>query len=103
MTNQRNWHVYLIRDKRDALYCGITTDVQRRFIQHKEGKGAKALKGKMPLSLVFECLVGDRSTASKLEFSIKQLSKKEKERLVLDQPNNMIDYLANEITSKCEE
>lgn len=103
MTNQRNWYLYLIRDKRDALYCGITTDIQRRLIQHKEGKGAKALKGKMPLSLVFECLAGDRSTASKLEFSIKQLSKKGKERLVLDQPDDVIDYLSNQTASKCEE
>ncbi|EKT61187.1 GIY-YIG nuclease family protein [Providencia burhodogranariea] len=103
MTNQKNWYVYLIRDKYHALYCGITTDVQRRFVQHKEGKGAKALKGKMPLSLVFQCLVGDRSTASKLEFSVKKLSKKVKERLVLDQPDNVINYLANQTASKCEE
>lgn len=58
MTTQKNWYIYLIREKNNRLYCGITTDIQRRFTQHQEGKGAKALKGKMPLTLVFHCLVG---------------------------------------------
>ncbi|MGJ3353786.1 GIY-YIG nuclease family protein [Providencia sp. Je.9.19] len=100
---QNNWYLYLIRQKNNALYCGITTDVQRRFTQHKEGKGAKALKGKAPLTLVFQCAVGNRSSASQVEYKIKQLNKKTKERLVINQPDNIIDYLANYTLSKCEE
>lgn len=103
MTTQKNWHIYLIRDKNNRLYCGITTDVPRRFTQHETGKGAKALKGKMPLSLVFNVLVGDRSAASKLEYQVKQLSKKAKERLVIDQPDNIINYLVNQSALKCDE
>ncbi len=90
---QNNWYLYLVREKNNALYCGITTDVPRRFTQHKEGKGAKALKGKAPLTLVFQCAIGSRSAASQLEYQVKQLSKSKKERLVIDQPNNLIDYL----------
>ncbi|WP_272667546.1 GIY-YIG nuclease family protein [Providencia sp. PROV139] len=100
MTTQKNWYIYLIREKNNRLYCGITTGIQRRFTQHQEGKGAKALKGKMPLTLVFHCLVGDRSAASKLEFQVKKLSKKAKERLILDQPDNIINYLVNHSASK---
>lgn len=103
MSTQKNWYIYLIREKNNRLYCGITTDVSRRFTQHKEGKGAKALKGKMPLTLVFDCLAGDRATASRLEYQIKQLSKAVKERLVIDQPINILDYLMHQNTSKCEE
>ncbi|MDD9339692.1 MAG: GIY-YIG nuclease family protein [Providencia heimbachae] len=97
---QNNWYLYLVREKNNALYCGITTDVQRRFIQHKEGKGAKALKGKAPLTLVFQCVIGSRSAASQLEYQVKQLSKSKKERLVIDQPNNLIDYLQRYTLSK---
>lgn len=100
---QNDWYLYLVREKNNALYCGITTDVQRRFEQHKAGTGAKALKGKMPLTLVFSCLIGSRSTASKIEYQVKQLNKSTKERLVIDQPDNLINYLANYKLSKCEE
>lgn len=100
---QNSWYLYLVREKNNALYCGITTDVQRRFEQHKSGTGAKALKGKMPLTLVFSCLVGSRSAASQVEYKIKQLNKKTKERLVIDQPTDLIGYLAHAKLAKCEE
>lgn len=78
-----DWHVYLIRTRSNALYCGITTDVERRFSQHTSGKGAKALKGKGPLQLVWHNLAGtSRSEASKVEHQIKKLPKSTKERLV---------------------
>jgi len=78
------WSVYLVRMSSGRLYTGISTDVERRFAEHKEGgaKGAKALKGKGPLQLVFSQQVGDRSKASKLEARIKKLSKSEKEHLI---------------------
>lgn len=98
-----NWYLYLVREKNNALYCGITTNVQRRFEQHKAGTGAKALKGKMPLTLVFSCSIGSRSDASKAEYRVKKLNKKAKERLVIDQPDELIAYLESYILSKCDE
>ncbi|SJL84673.1 GIY-YIG nuclease family protein [Vibrio palustris] len=77
------WWVYLIRTRHNALYCGITTDVTRRFAQHQVGQGAKALKGKGPLHLVWmQKVATSRSEAQKIEYRIKQLSKKQKERLI---------------------
>jgi putative endonuclease len=69
----------------NGLYCGITTDVQRRFQQHQDGTGAKALRGKMPLFLVWSMMVGDRSLASKVEYHIKKLPKLRKEAIVSGQ------------------
>ncbi|AIN15382.1 GIY-YIG nuclease superfamily protein [Yersinia pseudotuberculosis] len=80
------WHLYLLRTASGTLYTGITTDVARRLAQHQAGKGAKALRGKGELTLVFHCEAGDRSTALKLEYRVKQLSKQQKEKLVIDQP-----------------
>ncbi|NOH81060.1 GIY-YIG nuclease family protein [Vibrio sp. RE86] len=78
------WYVYLIRMRNNALYCGITTDVERRFSEHSCGKGAKALKGKGPLSLAWFGSAGSsRSSASKIEYHLKRLDKKQKEKLVL--------------------
>ncbi len=85
-TTHSQWYVYLIRMRNNALYCGITTDVSRRFKQHQDGVGAKALKGKGPLVLEWHCPVGkSRSVASKIEWQIKRLTKCKKEQLILGQ------------------
>lgn len=76
------WFIYLIRTADNRLYTGITTDVARRFCQHQEGKGAKALRGKGRLELAFSHEVGEHSLALRLEYRIKQLTKRQKERLV---------------------
>jgi len=79
-----NWFVYIIRSANNSLYTGITTNIERRLQEHqgKDNKGAKALKGKGPLKMVWHTTAKDRSQASKLEYNIKQLSKADKERLV---------------------
>lgn len=78
-----NWSVYMVRTARGALYTGITTDVKRRFEEHQAGapRGARSLRGKGPLELVFSADAGDRSRASKLEWHIKQWSRSRKEAL----------------------
>ncbi|MEL7292246.1 MAG: GIY-YIG nuclease family protein [Pseudomonadota bacterium] len=81
--NSNTWYVYLVRMPSRALYCGITTDVERRFAQHKSGRGAKALKGKSPLIMEWFYPAGDsRSEASKLEWRVKKLPKAKKEHLI---------------------
>lgn len=77
-----SWYLYLIRCPDNRLYTGITTDIIRRFAQHQSGKGARALRGKGELALVFSQAVGNQSLALRAEYRIKQWSKAEKERLV---------------------
>ena len=75
----------MVRMKNGNLYTGITTDVQRRFEEHcTSPKGARALKGKGPLELVFQVEVGDRSLASKMEWKVKHLSKEKKEKMIMN-------------------
>tara|TARA_Y100001936_G_scaffold196129_1_gene196553 strand:+ start:373 stop:609 length:237 start_codon:yes stop_codon:yes gene_type:complete len=66
------------------LYTGVTQDVPRRFKEHQKegGKGAKYLKGKKPLKLVFHKKIGSRSEALKTEAQIKKWPKKKKEALI---------------------
>ena len=78
------YSVYMIRMNSGNLYTGITTDVDRRFEEHQNSpKGARALKGKGPLALVFQKEIGDRSLASKVEYALKHLSKIQKEDMIL--------------------
>ena len=81
------WFLYIIRTAKQSLYTGITTDVARRLHQHQMGKGAKHLKGHKGLIIVYQLSVGDRSTALKLEYRIKQLTKFQKEKLVSISPS----------------
>jgi putative endonuclease len=83
----RAWFVYLIRARGGVLYTGITTDVDRRLALHGGGRGAKYLRGRGPLVLVYRRKVGDRSSALKIERRLKRLSKAEKEALVRTAPS----------------
>jgi len=56
--------------------------VARRLAQHESGKGAKFLRGKGPLELVYQKKIGSRSDALKAESTIKKLTKTEKEKLI---------------------
>lgn len=78
------WYVYLVRTARGTLYTGITTDVERRFLEHQAGapKGARSLRGKGPLTLAYHAPAGDRGRASRLEWHIKQWPRARKEALV---------------------
>ena len=80
------WSLYLISTGQASLYTGVTTDVRRRFAEHenkdKRNKGAKSLRGKGPLKLVFKIVVGNRSDALKLEYKVKKLSRTDKQQLI---------------------
>ena len=77
------WSIYLLRCSDKSLYTGIATDVSRRLREHEDGKlGAKYLRGRGPLTLVFQQVVGDRGRASRVEHHIKRLTKRKKEAFV---------------------
>lgn len=78
------WYLYLIENKLGQLYTGITTDPVRRMAQHSgELKGgAKALKGKAPLSFRLVIEVENRSLASILEARIKKLPRNKKNAII---------------------
>jgi putative endonuclease len=81
------WYVYILRCGDGSLYTGIATDVVRRLAEHQTNKGAKYLRGRGPLKLVFEKQVGSRSQALKIEHKVKGLTRKEKEDLINDRGN----------------
>jgi putative endonuclease len=77
------WYVYMLRTRDGSLYTGISTDPERRLCQHERGlRGARSLRGKGPLQLVWIEAASDRSLASKREAAIKKLAKVAKEQLV---------------------
>ena len=76
------WYLYILRCRDGSLYTGITTDVDKRFLAHSEGRGAKYTRGRAPLELVYREECGSHSDALKRELQIKALTKAEKECLI---------------------
>ncbi len=83
-SRKSSWFVYIIRCGDLSLYTGIATDVDRRFAEHESqgAKAAKYLRGRLPLTLLYQEEIGSRSEASKVEVRIKSLSRKEKFELI---------------------
>ena len=77
-----HWFVYVARCADDTLYCGIARDVEARIAEHDAGTGAKYTMGRGPLSVVLVRRCASKSFALRLEYAIKQLSRRDKEALV---------------------
>lgn len=89
MTQHTLWYVYYLRCNDNSLYTGITTDIQRRLYQHNNTKlGAKYTRARRPVKLVYSETAVDKSTASKREYQLRILTKKQKEKLVLAYPTS---------------
>jgi len=79
---QISWYVYIIQSSDDSYYTGITTDLERRFEQHANGRGAKYFNSRTPIKIVYVEKGHTKSSACKREARIKKLAKKEKEKLI---------------------
>ena len=75
------WYVYLLECRDGSIYTGIATDVERRYAEHAAGKGARYTRSRPPLRLLARFQYPDRSTASRAEYAIKQLSPARKRAL----------------------
>lgn len=76
-------YVYILKCGDDSLYTGWTNNLEKRFKDHCNRKGAKYTKGRGPLELVYYEEFEDKTMAMKREYAIKQLTRKQKEELIL--------------------
>jgi putative endonuclease len=87
MDHDNGWSVYIIRCDDGSLYTGVSTDVERRFQEHRERpRGAKFFNGRTPLEVVYAEDGHSRSTACRREAAIKKLNRAEKLRLIAAGP-----------------
>ena len=77
-----SYWVYILRCGDGTLYTGTAADVAHRLAQHRQGKGAKYTRGRGPLELVYQEDCGDKSSALKREYAIKQLKRPAKLALI---------------------
>ena len=74
----------MLRCTDNSLYTGITNDFEKRLLAHmnKDKSAAKYTKSRGALGIEALWTSADRSSASKLEYHIKKLTKAKKEELV---------------------
>lgn len=78
------YYVYMIRCEDNSLYTGIALDVEKRYLQHKSGKGAKYTRNKKVKKLEISFLCENKSEALKVERYIKKKNKPWKELVITD-------------------
>jgi len=86
-TDAPPWFLYVLYCGDGSLYCGITTDLQRRLDQHNSGTGARYTRGRRPVALAKAWPCADRSSALKSEAAFKKLSRPAKTRRLSEVSN----------------
>jgi putative endonuclease len=76
------YYVYILLCKDKSLYTGITTNVDRRLVEHKNGKGGHYTRSHGAIKIVYQERKKNRSTASKREAQIKKLDREQKLSLI---------------------
>ena len=77
-------YAYVLACADDTYYTGYTTDPERRVAEHDAGEGAKYTRGRTPVELRHTERFDTKSAAMSREYELKQLSRRQKERLVGD-------------------
>jgi putative endonuclease len=75
--------VYLLRCADGTLYCGWSTDPDRRLRQHQAGTASRYTRTRRPVELVYTREFATRSEAMREEVRIKRLPASDKRRLSL--------------------
>ncbi len=80
------WFVYIVECQDSSLYTGITNNLGKRLKAHNEKKGAKAIKGKLPVKLVYQERYNEKKLALSREREIKSFKREVKLELVKKGP-----------------
>lgn len=82
--NNKIFYVYIVRCGDGSYYTGYTIDLKRRLSEHGTARGAKYLRGRTPVELVYHQKYDSLKKAAREEARIKRLNRKQKQLLVDD-------------------
>ena len=78
--------VYLLRCADGSLYCGWTTDVERRVAAHNSGRASRYTSRRLPVEVAASWELESERAARSLEWRIKQLTRPQKLALLAGGP-----------------
>ena len=91
MVRKEQYWVYIVQCKDGTYYTGYTNNLERRIGLHNRGNGAKYLKRKLPVKLVYAKEYHYYKNALRRERNIKKMTHKQKERLIKNYEQNNRD------------
>ena len=77
-----NYFVYIVKCSNGFFYTGYTNNLAKRIKRHNRGHGAKYLRGKLPVKLVFAKQYKNYKNALIEERRIKKLTRPEKKIMI---------------------
>ena len=75
------FYVYIVQCQDGTYYTGYTNNLENRIKLHNRGYGAKYLRGKLPVKLVYAKVYRYYKNALHAEREIKTYTRQEKEEL----------------------
>ena len=72
------WFVYILECSDLTYYTGVTKDLDRRLLEHNQGRGASYTRGRTPVRLIGRTCEMDKREAFRLEWRIKRLPRRKK-------------------------
>jgi putative endonuclease len=78
--------VYLLQCADGSLYCGWTTDVERRVAAHNTGRASRYTARRLPVEVAAAWELESDGAARSLEWRIKQLTRAQKLALLAGSP-----------------
>jgi putative endonuclease len=72
------YYLYILLCNDNSLYTGITNNIKSRLEMHREGKGSKYVRSRLPFKHIYTEELESKSEALKKEIEIKKMSREEK-------------------------
>lgn len=72
------WFVYILLCGDNSLYTGSTNNLEKRFLDHKKGKGGRYTRSHQPLKMIYSEEFKTKSDSLKREIEIKSWSREKK-------------------------
>lgn len=76
------WFVYILLCNNDSLYTGVSSNPNKRFLDHKNGKGGRYTRSHKPVKLIYTEQLESKSAALKRESQIKGWSRAKKIKIL---------------------
>jgi len=97
-----DFFVYILLCENNALYTGITNDLEKRLKTHIKGKGAYYTKVHKPTKILAAWRVSGKSVAMSVEYFIKSRNKKTKLEFIEKKIKLKNEYIKKKCIKKCD-
>ena len=73
-----SWMTYLLLCADGKIYCGVTSDMEKRLDAHNRGTASRFTRARLPVKLLAKSRAMGKAEAFRLEYRIKRLPREKK-------------------------